>query len=85
MEELDTINIEEVKTEIKETVKKIKAEANTLLKNLDKILEDIDSVTTVEEAVEFDKNHQKNLIEKWTSLCRCDKMNPYGKSYFYNK
>lgn len=58
MEELDTINIEEVKTEIKETVEKIKAEANTLLKNLDKVLEDIDSVTTVEEAVEFDKNHQ---------------------------
>lgn len=58
MEELDTINIEEVKTEIKETVKKIKAEANTLLKNLDKVLEDIDSVTTVEEAIEFDKNHQ---------------------------
>ena len=58
MEELDTINIEEVKIEIKETVEKIKAEANILLKNLNKVLEDIDSVTTVEEAVEFDKNHQ---------------------------
>lgn len=58
MEELDTINIEEVKTEIKETVEKIKAEANILLKNLDKVLEDIDSVTTIEEAVKFDKNHQ---------------------------
>lgn len=58
MEELDTINIEEVKTEIKETVEKIKAEANILLKNLDRILEDIDSVTTVEEAIEFDKNYQ---------------------------
>ena len=58
MEKLDTINIEEVKTEIKETVEKIKAEANTLLKNLDKVLEDIDSVTTIEEANEFDKNHQ---------------------------
>lgn len=58
MEELDTINIEEVEIEIKETVEKIKAEANILLKNLNKVLEDIDSVTTVEEAVEFDKNHQ---------------------------
>lgn len=60
MEELDTINIKDAKTEIKETVEKIKAEANILLKNLDKILEDIDFVTTVEEAVEFDKNHQPN-------------------------
>lgn len=58
MEELDAINIEEVKTEIKETVEKIKIEANTLLKNLDKVLEDIDSVATIDEAVEFDKNHQ---------------------------
>lgn len=64
MEKLDTINIEDAKTKIKETVEKIKAEANILLKNLDRILEDIDSVTTVEEAVEFDKNHQpdKELV-----------------------
>lgn len=66
MEELDTINIEDAKTEIKETVKKIKAEANILLKNLDRILEDIDSVTTVEETIEFDKNHQPD--EKLTYL-----------------
>ena len=47
MEELNTVDIG-----------KIKAEANILLKNLDKILEDIDSVTNIEEAIEFDKNHQ---------------------------
>ena len=23
----------------------------------------------------FDKNHQKKLTEKWTSLCSCDKIN----------
>lgn len=58
MEELNTVDIEKTKAEIKKTVETIKAEANVLLKNLDKILEDIDSVTNIEEAIEFDKNHQ---------------------------
>lgn len=58
MEELNDVDIEKVKAEIKKTIETIKTEANILLKNLDKILEDIDSVTNIEEAIEFDKNHQ---------------------------
>lgn len=58
MEELNTVDIEKIKAEIKKTIETIKAEANILLKNLDKILEDINSVTNIEEAIEFDKNHQ---------------------------
>ena len=68
MEELNTVNIEEIKTEVKEEIEADKTELNTLLKRLDKILEDIDSVTTVEEAIEFDKTHPYDEDLKYVRL-----------------
>ena len=71
MEELNTVNIEEIKAEVKEEIEAVKTELNTLLERLDKILEDIDSVTTVEEAIEFDKTHP---IRRRFEICQAKRV-----------